>query len=262
LVDRVTIVAAGEQWKDGWPGPERARFAIEDWLGAGAIAGEVRGAGAVTLSAEADVAARAFAACRPDVVPVLLESVSGRELTANGFGPDVTLAAAVGVDDGVPWLRTDGFVERLPFAVRPAGEGDRAFLAALKHATMRDYVVAAFGAWDERDQHANFGPDLARIAVVAVDGRDVAMLEARVTDDGLYLANIQVTPAMQSRGLGGRLVELLASTAHARGRPLVLRVLKVNHRAQQFYERMGLTVTGELQHHWSMKLDVPAVGSS
>ena len=59
LVERVTIVAAGEQWKADWPGPERARFALEDWFGAGAIASECR-AGGVTLSAEAEVAARAL----------------------------------------------------------------------------------------------------------------------------------------------------------------------------------------------------------
>ena len=71
-------------------------------------------------------------------------------------------------------------------------------------------------------------------------------------EEALYLANIQVMPEWQGRGLGSRLVELVAATAHARGRTLVLRVLKVNPRAQRFYERLGFGVTGELQHHWSM----------
>ena len=33
----------------------------------------------------------------------------------------------------------------------------------------------------------------------------------------------------------------------------MLRVLKVNERAHRFYERMGLTVTGELPHHFAMQ---------
>jgi ribosomal protein S18 acetylase RimI-like enzyme len=180
--------------------------------------------------------------------------MSGRELTGWGFETDVSLAAAAAVDDGVSCLRADGFVERLPFGLRPATGRDRAFLFALKRATMRDYIVAAFGPWDEAGDRRRFGPDLARISVVSVDGRDVAMVEARVDGDNLYLANIQVAPERQREGIGTRIIELFAAAAHARGRALVLRVLKVNPRALRFYERLGLQVTGELPHHWSMAL--------
>jgi 2-phosphosulfolactate phosphatase len=257
MVDRVTIVAAAEQWKDDWVSNERARFALEDWLGSGAIAAQCRTNDA-RLSSEAEVAARAYDACRVDLHATLAESVSGRELIGTGFGADVALAAADGVDDGVPWLRRDGFIARLPFGFRPATGSDRAFLFALKQATMRDHIVAAMGQWDEAVQHRHFGPDLARMAVVSIDGRDIGMVEARVEADRLYLANLQVTPSLQSRGIGGAIVELLASTAHARGRPLVLRVLKVNDRALRFYERLGLHVTGVLPRHWTMELPVPS----
>ena len=201
LVERVTIVAAGEQWKADWPGPERARFAIEDWLGAGALASACR-AGDVTLSAEAEVAARAFDASRDDVHAVVSDSLSGRELASWGFEADVALATAVAVDDGIPWLHRDGFIERLPFAVRPAAVSDRPFLFALKQATMGEYIVATFGPWDEATERRHFGPDLNRIAVISVDGHDVAMVEARMEGDALYLANIQVLPEWQGRGWG------------------------------------------------------------
>jgi 2-phosphosulfolactate phosphatase len=253
VVERVTIVAAGEQWKADWPGPERGRFAIEDWLGAGAIASECR-AGNVTLSSEAEVAARAFDATRGDLAAVLSTSLSGRELASWGFDADVSLAGAVAVDDGIPVLQRDGFIERLSFNVRPAADSDQPFLFALKQATMRDYIVAAFGPWDDAVERRQFGPDLDRIAVISIEGRDVAMIEARIEGDDLYLANIQVIPEWQGRGLGTRIVELLAAAAHARGRALVLRVLKVNGRARRFYERIGFELTGELPHHSSMIL--------
>jgi 2-phosphosulfolactate phosphatase len=253
LVDRVTIVAAGERWKPDWAGDERSRFAIEDWLGAGAIAAECRAHG-VHLSAEAETAARAFTAIGTDLDAVLAESVTGRELRDAGFGDDVVLAAEVAVDDGVPALNGDGFVERLPFTWRPATEGDRSYLFELKRATMRDYIASAFGGWNERDQRTTFDPDLARTAILAVDGREAGMVEARLDRDGLYLANIEIGPEHQGRGLGARVMTVLATAAHARGLPLVLQVLKTNPRARGFYERFGLRVTGESSYHWPMEL--------
>jgi 2-phosphosulfolactate phosphatase len=259
MVERVTIVAAGEQWAEPAVAEERTRFAVEDWLGAGAVARSGAAAG-VSLSSEAEVAARGFAASRRDLHSVLAQCVSGRELIARGFDTDVSLAAATDVDEGVPWLRADGFVERLPFGLRPATGEDRSFLFELKQATMRDYVVAAFGPLEDAVERRQFAADLAGIAVVSVEGSAVGMVEARVEGDDLYLANLQVDPALQSRGLGRRIVELLASSAHARGRALVLRVLKVNGRARQFYERLGMHVTGDLPHHWTMALP-PSAGS-
>jgi 2-phosphosulfolactate phosphatase len=190
LVDRVTIVAAGEQWKAAWVSPERTRFAIEDWLGAGAIAREC-GACDATLSSEAEVAARGYDATPADLHAVLAQSVTGRELIDGGYANDVALAAAAGADRGVPALGRDGFIAQLPFSLRPATGSDRPFLFALKQATMSDYVIAAFGRWDEATERRHFGPDLARIAIVSVGGRDVGMIEARVEADGLYLANVQ-----------------------------------------------------------------------
>ena len=257
LVGRVTIVAAAERWKDDVAAPERMRFALEDWLGAGAIALECRARDAM-LSSEAELAARGYEASRHDLHAVVATSVTGRELIDIGFDADVALAAAVGVDDGIPWLRPDGFIARLPFGLRPATAADRPYLFTLKQATMRDYVIAAIGRWDETLERRHFSPDLSRIAIVSVDGRDVGMVEARVDGDRLYLANLQVSPELQSRGIGGAIVELLAATAHARGRPLVLRVLKVNERARRFYERLGLQVSDELPRHWALELPPPA----
>jgi 2-phosphosulfolactate phosphatase len=256
LADRVTIIAAGERWKRDCVGADQIRFAIEDWLGAGLVARACRMCDA-TLSAEADGAARSFEATRGELPAVLAACVSGRELMGTGFETDVALAAAADVDPGISWLGRDGFIARLPFALRPATPPDRPFLFALKAATMREYVAEAFGQWDEADERRHFDPDLARIAVVSVDGRNAAMVETRVEHDRLYLANLQVSHGLQSRGIGRAIVGFVASAAHARGHPLVLRVLKVNPRARQFYERLGLQVTGELPRHWSMTLPLP-----
>ena len=91
------VVPAGERWPDGSP-----RFAIEDWLGAGAILRALPG----SRSPEAASAVAAFEALRGAVADTLARSSSGRELIERGFESDVEIAAQLDVSDVVP--RFDG----------------------------------------------------------------------------------------------------------------------------------------------------------
>ena len=84
----IGLVPAGERWE--LPG-EPMRPALEDALGAGAIAEALPGA----FSPEVELAAAAFGAARfRGLHGVLAASASGRELVGDGFAADVRLAAA------------------------------------------------------------------------------------------------------------------------------------------------------------------------
>lgn len=98
----VALVAAGERWDDD----DSLRPALEDHLGAGAIAAalSVAGWGGV-MSPEARAAADLYASTARRLAPALRQSVGGRELAAKGFAADVDLAAQVDADDVVPVLR-------------------------------------------------------------------------------------------------------------------------------------------------------------
>jgi 2-phosphosulfolactate phosphatase len=98
----VTILAAGERWRT--PSEDGVlRFAIEDYLGAGAILSElVRLAPSIAPSPEAEVCIGAFERARPELRRLLLESGSGRELREIGLGQDVEHAARLDVYDAVP----------------------------------------------------------------------------------------------------------------------------------------------------------------
>jgi 2-phosphosulfolactate phosphatase len=97
----VGIVPAGERWPD-----DTMRVAVEDALGAGAIA-----AALPDRSPEAELAAAQFAAARErGLGDVLAATASGRELHAEGFGADVELAAALDASTAVPRLR-DSFLQ-------------------------------------------------------------------------------------------------------------------------------------------------------
>ncbi|WP_250009365.1 2-phosphosulfolactate phosphatase [Actinoplanes sp. M2I2] len=102
----VAVVAAGERWPDG-----SLRPAVEDLWGAGAFLARLAELGGVAgFSPEALTAVAAYRGVADGLATALPESMSGRELRVNGFGGDVTVAAAVGAGPVVPVLRDGWFV--------------------------------------------------------------------------------------------------------------------------------------------------------
>ncbi|MEC3978452.1 2-phosphosulfolactate phosphatase [Amycolatopsis sp. H20-H5] len=101
----IGVIPAGERWgidllsDKGEFGPLRP--AVEDQLGAGAIAAALAAHGR-SLSAEAALAAAAFGVT--DLSSALTHCASGRELAAAGHGNDVTLAAEHDVSRIAPAL--------------------------------------------------------------------------------------------------------------------------------------------------------------
>ncbi|NIY81110.1 2-phosphosulfolactate phosphatase [Celeribacter sp. HF31] len=103
LDGNIALVPAGETWPDG-----SLRPAIEDQIGAGAIADRLACAHGAILSAESQIARAAFlAATLPDT---LSTSVSGRELTDYGFPQDVDMASALNVSTTAPQLQDGAFI--------------------------------------------------------------------------------------------------------------------------------------------------------
>ncbi len=104
---RVGIVAAGERWPD-----HSLRPAIEDWLGAGAIVDALPEA---VPTAEAELARTAFRAARADLTRLMLDSLSGRELSTADYAGDIAVAAELDGSDRVPKLMDGAY---RPQAVR------------------------------------------------------------------------------------------------------------------------------------------------
>lgn len=100
---RLAIIPAGERWPSGG-----LRFALEDWIGAGAVIASLRG----NRSSEAAAAASAFDAAAGYLERVLADCTSGRELVGRGYERDVMMAARVNESRAVPVLSGGGFVNR------------------------------------------------------------------------------------------------------------------------------------------------------
>lgn len=93
----VLLVPAGERWPDG-----TLRPALEDLLGAGAVARHLEG-----VSPEARAAAELVEAL--DVAAAVRTCGSGRELADGGYGADVEVAVELGSSDVVPVLQDGWF---------------------------------------------------------------------------------------------------------------------------------------------------------
>jgi 2-phosphosulfolactate phosphatase len=100
----VTVLACGERWKQPNEDGE-LRFAIEDYLGAGAILSGLPKS--LSRSPEAQICQGAFLAARDDLAAIVWESGSGRELREVGYPQDVEHAARLDVYDAVPAMVGD-----------------------------------------------------------------------------------------------------------------------------------------------------------
>lgn len=99
----VTVLVCGERWDE--PSEDGAlRFALEDYLGAGAILSFIPAA--LSRSPEAQSAEAAFRAAHAaaDLTNTLLACGSGIELAAKGYEDDVRHAARLNVYDAVPMM--------------------------------------------------------------------------------------------------------------------------------------------------------------
>jgi 2-phosphosulfolactate phosphatase len=103
----VTVIACGERWHE--PNEDGTlRFAIEDYLGAGAILSYLD----LPKSPEAQICEGAFLHSQADLSNILKNCGSGIELCDIGFGGDVEHAANLNLYDAVAILRS-GRIEKL-----------------------------------------------------------------------------------------------------------------------------------------------------
>lgn len=111
-----TVIACGERrhtpTEDG-----TLRFAIEDYLGAGAILAYLNH----DMAPEASVCRGAFLQASDSIETLLWNCASGRELRAIGFAEDVRHAARLNVYETVPILQQDHLI---PFTTKPTGQDE------------------------------------------------------------------------------------------------------------------------------------------
>ncbi len=94
----IALIAAGEATEDQEGDLEHRRFAVEDYLGCGAILAELAG----EETAEAGVCHRAFDASSPELLDLIRNSQSGRYLVERGQERDIAHCVQRNIYDALP----------------------------------------------------------------------------------------------------------------------------------------------------------------
>lgn len=138
--------------------------------------------------------------------------------------------------------------------LRKATAEDSEFAYQTKKSAFRGYVEQV-EEWDEVAQrqlheqrfHAQ------TFYVLQVSGLDVGILALVRSPDEIRLNQLFVLPKYQGKGYGRACMCILIAEAEASKVPIRLKVLKVNHRAVTFYQRLGFVGRGETDTHILME---------
>ena len=138
--------------------------------------------------------------------------------------------------------------------LRTATEDDKEFAYQAKRAAFREYVEQVWG-WDEGKQRKLHNQRFAAqdFCVINLDGKDVGIMSVDLKSDSVFVNQLYILPEHQTRGIGGRCMSIVVEEGDKLDLPIRLRVLKVNHRAVAFYERLGFTITDETGTHFLMQ---------
>lgn len=103
---------------------------------------------------------------------------------------------------------------------------------------MREYVELTWGKWipEPKDK---FRPETHQ--VIQCDGADIGCIASIDEPEALTLEKFYILPSHQNRGIGTLLLRRLIEGAHTSGKPIRLRVLRVNP-ARLLYERNGFHI--------------------
>ena len=138
------------------------------------------------------------------------------------------------------------------YTLRQATAEDFPRCLGIRNGAMREYIEQIRG-WDEgyeeRRFRGNFQPDKTR--VILSDDRVIGFLGVREEGDAMYVAQFYLVPEYQGQGIGTALMrEVLAE-----GRPVVLKVTKLNTGARRLYERLGFRVKSEVGDSFRMRAE-------
>jgi len=131
--------------------------------------------------------------------------------------------------------------------MRPATPEDLALAYTITEDAMRGYVEETWGNWDEEEQlqkhRANFTPETYRILLVEDEAAGLVAVEEFPSH--VWLVKLYLLKKYRSQGIGSQVLQDVQRSAANLGKPVILRVLRVNKRAQALYARHGFEVTEE-----------------
>jgi ribosomal protein S18 acetylase RimI-like enzyme len=130
------------------------------------------------------------------------------------------------------------------FTLRQASIDDALLLYDVIDRTMREFIVATWGAWSESRVQAESREDISspNAQVISVGGVAVGVSIVERHPTHIQLDSLYLLPEYQRLGIGTALINSLVAEAGQNKIPIRLRVMAVNP-AKKFYEQFGFIVT-------------------
>ena len=139
--------------------------------------------------------------------------------------------------------------------LRAAQANDLELTYAITKDAMKAYIEQTWGRWDEAEQitkHAdNFTPQTHRIILVGDAAAGLVAVEDFPTY--VWLVKLYLLATHRGVGIGSQVLQGVIDAARAQGKPVQLRVLKVNMLAQALYARHGFKVIEESPERFLMQ---------
>jgi ribosomal protein S18 acetylase RimI-like enzyme len=143
----------------------------------------------------------------------------------------------------------------MDITLRKSNEDDKEYLRALHKRCYFDVVSRQFGQWDDEVQarffEMNWNPE--KFQIVVRNGVNIGALAYEVKADHMFLTEIQIDTLYQRKGFGTHLIKLVVNESKAKDLPLLLKVLKQNHKAAELYRRLGFRQISETDTHIMME---------
>lgn len=135
-----------------------------------------------------------------------------------------------------------------------ASPEDEAWLDRLRRRAYEDLFNVTWGGWDEARHLRQLSESIRRghICIIEVDGKRVGMIQLLDHDDAVEIAEIQIDPSHQHRGVGTSVLVDVISHASVRGRDVRLSVGLTNQKAIKLYERLGFSSVRQSETHYHM----------
>ena len=154
-------------------------------------------------------------------------------------------------------MRYHGAVEQ-NIGYRAADRGEVGWLTDVFVTSLRDVITEIRGSWDEARERDQFTHQLRLpdTCIMVAQGEPAGFYTAWLAGDHWFLGTLCVTPEQQNRGIGAAAMREIARKAA--GLPVHLSVLKSNHAARRFYERLGARYASSTQYHDHFVCKVPS----
>ena len=139
-------------------------------------------------------------------------------------------------------------------SLRPATSDDSEFAYRTTRDTMREYVLATWGEWNEEEARRRSSENIAAgcTRIIELESTAIGIHVVKREPDAIRLLQIFILPEYQRRGIGSQLIERLLAEARNARLPLRLRVLRVNP-AFALYQRMGFKVVEATPERYFME---------